>query len=225
MVVNNSTFCSSPVFLEQVAIETGEKCDGFGDARKVFDEKTGVGETSLSDSSSDLLSSEATGHEGQSHEEESSLSSSSSTLMGWPLHRTAAEERNFDDQQLETQVSPVSGMSLFTSKFISSKIFEQTCNCGKIRSKRGILLNLMCCGVAETEMMKERFAKLLLGEDMSGCGNGVSTALAISNAITNLCGMPSLHKFSLLLYKALMLWSSNMNLQPLYSDNYGDYNL
>lgn len=38
-------------------------------------------------------------------------------------------------------------------------------------------------------MMKERFSKLLLGEDMSGCGNGVCTALAISNAITNLCGM------------------------------------
>ncbi|KAL3825665.1 hypothetical protein ACJIZ3_021694 [Penstemon smallii] len=35
-------------------------------------------------------------------------------------------------------------------------------------------------------MMKERFAKLLLGEDMSGGGNGVCTALAISNAITNL---------------------------------------
>ena len=41
----------------------------------------------------------------------------------------------------------------------------------------------------ELELMKERFAKLLLGEDMSGCGNGVTTALAISNAITNLCGM------------------------------------
>lgn len=39
----------------------------------------------------------------------------------------------------------------------------------------------------EMEMMKERFAKLLLGEDMSGSGRGVSTALAISNAITNLC--------------------------------------
>ena len=38
------------------------------------------------------------------------------------------------------------------------------------------------------EMMKERFAKLLLGKDMSGSGKGVSTALAISNAITNLCG-------------------------------------
>ncbi|KAL8157362.1 rop guanine nucleotide exchange factor 7-like [Apium graveolens] len=39
----------------------------------------------------------------------------------------------------------------------------------------------------EIEMMKERFSKLLLAEDMSGYGNGVCTALAISNAITNLC--------------------------------------
>lgn len=39
-------------------------------------------------------------------------------------------------------------------------------------------------------MMKERYAKLLLGEDMSGSGKGVCTALAISNAVTNLCGMP-----------------------------------
>ncbi|KAL2321280.1 hypothetical protein Fmac_030249 [Flemingia macrophylla] len=38
----------------------------------------------------------------------------------------------------------------------------------------------------EADMMKERFAKLLLGEDMSGAGNGVSSALALSNAITNL---------------------------------------
>ncbi|CAI9104806.1 OLC1v1003569C1 [Oldenlandia corymbosa var. corymbosa] len=40
--------------------------------------------------------------------------------------------------------------------------------------------------LSEMEMMKERFAKLLLGEDMSGGGKGVCTALAISNAITNL---------------------------------------
>ncbi|GJU55512.1 Rho guanine nucleotide exchange factor 8-like protein [Tanacetum coccineum] len=39
---------------------------------------------------------------------------------------------------------------------------------------------------AELEQMKERFAKLLLGEDMSGGGKGVSCALALSNAITNL---------------------------------------
>ncbi|XP_073016299.1 rop guanine nucleotide exchange factor 5-like [Primulina eburnea] len=41
--------------------------------------------------------------------------------------------------------------------------------------------------LSELEMMKEKFAKLLLGEDMSGSGKGVSPALAISNAITNLC--------------------------------------
>ncbi|KAH9619599.1 hypothetical protein KSS87_012002 [Heliosperma pusillum] len=40
--------------------------------------------------------------------------------------------------------------------------------------------------LSEVEMMKERFAKLLLGEDMSGGGRGVCSALAISNAITNL---------------------------------------
>ena len=40
----------------------------------------------------------------------------------------------------------------------------------------------------EIEMMKERSAKLLPEEDMSGCGNWVSTALPISNAMTNLGG-------------------------------------
>ncbi|KAL8232396.1 hypothetical protein R6Q57_002174 [Mikania cordata] len=39
---------------------------------------------------------------------------------------------------------------------------------------------------ADMDMMKERFAKLLLGEDMSGGGKAVSSALALSNAITNL---------------------------------------
>ncbi|KAJ8557636.1 hypothetical protein K7X08_003261 [Anisodus acutangulus] len=41
--------------------------------------------------------------------------------------------------------------------------------------------------ISELEMMKEKFSKLLLGEDMSGSGKGVCTSLAISNAITNLC--------------------------------------
>ncbi|KAL5572642.1 hypothetical protein UlMin_022239 [Ulmus minor] len=38
----------------------------------------------------------------------------------------------------------------------------------------------------DIELMKEKFSKLLLGEDMSGGGKGVSSALALSNAITNL---------------------------------------
>uniref|UniRef100_A0A0E0KTT2 PRONE domain-containing protein n=1 Tax=Oryza punctata TaxID=4537 RepID=A0A0E0KTT2_ORYPU len=41
-------------------------------------------------------------------------------------------------------------------------------------------------GDGELQLIKERFSKLLLGEDMSGSGKGVSTAVAISNAITNL---------------------------------------
>lgn len=40
--------------------------------------------------------------------------------------------------------------------------------------------------LSQIVLMKERFAKLLLGEDMSGGGQGVCTAVAISNAITNL---------------------------------------
>ncbi|XP_051147611.1 rop guanine nucleotide exchange factor 12-like [Andrographis paniculata] len=39
---------------------------------------------------------------------------------------------------------------------------------------------------SDMESMKEKFGKLLLGEDMSGGGKGVSSALALSNAITNL---------------------------------------
>nr|XP_010907363.1 rop guanine nucleotide exchange factor 2 [Elaeis guineensis] len=39
---------------------------------------------------------------------------------------------------------------------------------------------------SELEMMKEKFSKLLLGEDMSGSGKGVCSAVALSNAITNL---------------------------------------
>ena len=40
----------------------------------------------------------------------------------------------------------------------------------------------------ELDMMRERFSKLLLGEDMSGGGKGVCTAVTISNSITNLYG-------------------------------------
>lgn len=42
---------------------------------------------------------------------------------------------------------------------------------------------------SEMELMKEKYTKLLLGEDMSGSGKGVCTAVAISNAITNLYGI------------------------------------
>lgn len=47
--------------------------------------------------------------------------------------------------------------------------------------------------LTELEMMKERLSKLLLGEDMSGSGKGVCTAVTLSNAITNLYGKLEKH--------------------------------
>lgn len=47
--------------------------------------------------------------------------------------------------------------------------------------------------VLDLDLMKEKFSKLLLGEDMSGGGKGVSSALALSNAITNLAGKHKIH--------------------------------
>ncbi|XP_076906216.1 rop guanine nucleotide exchange factor 14-like [Bidens hawaiensis] len=41
---------------------------------------------------------------------------------------------------------------------------------------------------SDVDVMKEKYAKLLLGEDTTGGRNGVSPALALSNAITNLAG-------------------------------------
>ncbi|XP_051121888.1 rop guanine nucleotide exchange factor 7-like isoform X2 [Andrographis paniculata] len=69
--------------------------------------------------------------------------------------------------------------SLCSSLQLSSSNGELDLELTKKKSSSVLLL--------ESEMMKERFAKLLLGEDMSGGAKGVSSALTISNAITNLC--------------------------------------
>ncbi|MFS8008196.1 putative PRONE domain, Rop guanine nucleotide exchange factor [Helianthus anomalus] len=59
----------------------------------------------------------------------------------------------------------------------------------------------------ELEMMKERFAKLLLGEDMSGSGKGVSTAVTVSNAITNLYDIHFL---------SASMFGQHLKLEPLH---------
>uniref|UniRef100_J3M9N9 PRONE domain-containing protein n=1 Tax=Oryza brachyantha TaxID=4533 RepID=J3M9N9_ORYBR len=56
---------------------------------------------------------------------------------------------------------------------------------------------------SDAEMVREKFSKLLLGEDMSGTGKGVSSALALSNAITNL---------------AASVFGEQRRLQPMASD-------
>lgn len=42
--------------------------------------------------------------------------------------------------------------------------------------------------LSDLETMREKFAKLLLGEDVTGGTKGISTALALSNAINSLAG-------------------------------------
>lgn len=86
---------------------------------------------------------------------------SSPAPLGWPIRKA----------QLTSNCSDVSEDKSETKTHVDSQS----------KAKK------MIAKVSEMEMMKERFGKLLLGEDMSGSGKGVCTALAISNAITNLC--------------------------------------
>ncbi|XP_047261390.1 rop guanine nucleotide exchange factor 1-like isoform X3 [Capsicum annuum] len=59
----------------------------------------------------------------------------------------------------------------------------------KATSSRGVTDSLYdddSSSTSDVETMKERFAKLLLEDDVTGGSEGVSTALALSNAITYL---------------------------------------
>lgn len=170
-----------------------EKRKGIEGARNGSDlnyrEKVRSFTDSVDEESSETSMSEPTTNEEICH----SSSASSSPRPAWLIqkaekqnrsisHMKADPEKNcFEDGKTVKQSSKISGMWSFL-----------LCKC--------LCIDLFCCWVLiqflglliEIEMMKERFAKLLLGEDMSGSGKGVCTALAISNAITNLCGIISI---------------------------------
>ncbi|KAL0299231.1 UNVERIFIED_CONTAM: Rop guanine nucleotide exchange factor 7 [Sesamum radiatum] len=93
----------------------------------------------------------------------SSSDNSSSAQLGWPIGKAA---NCLGNDGSEGKCKPTLNV--------------ESCDDDSKLKKHGSI-------VSEMEMMKERFAKLLLGEDMSGSGKGVCPALAISNAITNLC--------------------------------------
>ncbi|KAF7831001.1 Rop guanine nucleotide exchange factor 5 [Senna tora] len=92
-------------------------------------------------------------------------SNSSSPPLGWPIRKATVSKSKCDEKKEEEEEDEQIVIS-----------HQDTTKFSRIGSK-----------LSEIDMMKERFAKLLLGEDMSGSGKGVCTALAISNAITNLC--------------------------------------
>ncbi|CAN0837734.1 Rop guanine nucleotide exchange factor 5 [Linum grandiflorum] len=93
-----------------------------------------------------------------------SHSSPSSSPLGWPIKK-AGQRKSL----LASAAAAAAGYGYGGDEENGTKLY-------KLNSRN-----------SEADLMKERFAKLLLGEDMSGSGKGVCTALAISNAITNLC--------------------------------------
>ena len=89
--------------------------------------------------------------------------------------------------------------------------------------------------VSDVEAMKEKFTKLLLGEDVTGGQKGLSSALSLSNAITNLAGeqyitflihfnVPFCFNISILYHSfpSFNLEIMVKVLQPPFLENYGN---
>ncbi|KAG8380762.1 hypothetical protein BUALT_Bualt06G0049800 [Buddleja alternifolia] len=126
-------------------------------------------------------------------------SNSSSAQLGWPISKAANCLTNDDVSQVKTCCKPPP----FNVDDHDAKLKKQD-------SK-----------ISAMEMMKERFAKLLLGEDMSGSGKGVCPALAISNAITNLCAtvFGQLWRLEPLPYEKKTMWRREMEWLLCVSDH------
>ncbi|RWR92082.1 rop guanine nucleotide exchange factor 7-like protein [Cinnamomum micranthum f. kanehirae] len=107
---------------------------------------------------------------------------SSSSLEMSTSEETGNEERSGSSSEDSSSPPPPLGWTIGKKEAHGFSVLDEE----KTHFGNGKIEN-QGSDVSEIEMMKERFSKLLLGEDMSGCGKGVSTALAISNAITNLC--------------------------------------
>lgn len=104
---------------------------------------------------------------------------------------TSCGSRSSSDNSCSAKLGWPIGKALVTGKCLKKDAFEEESkpksNANGGAADDDSFLKKESSKFSETEMMKERFAKLLLGEDMSGSGQGVCPALAISNAITNLC--------------------------------------
>ncbi|WOL14928.1 rop guanine nucleotide exchange factor 7-like isoform X2 [Canna indica] len=104
------------------------------------------------------------------------------------LETSSSEETSHDSSDCQQgssteEQSAATGWPLKKSSVSAGLVTEN----GKAREQDDAGNDKLKPKYSEIEMMKERFSKLLLGEDMSGGGKGVCTALAIANAITNLC--------------------------------------
>ncbi|EOA40048.1 hypothetical protein CARUB_v10008741mg [Capsella rubella] len=116
----------------------------------------------------------------QSYEEESGTSRGDGCLTD-----------SLDDDAFSSCSSSKDASSSFSSKWLPMKNDEQSCDGSSLsgrsqhfdakEKKQGYAY----CHL-DVEAMKERFSKLLLGEDVTGGCKGVQVALALSNAVTHL---------------------------------------
>ncbi|XP_038720710.1 rop guanine nucleotide exchange factor 5-like isoform X1 [Tripterygium wilfordii] len=145
-------------------------------------------------SADSLTESRESSSSGTSKEEAKATACSSPPLLGWHI-RKAGE---------------VCKSSVSSNKVDAGLSLLEDFDLTKTNSK-----------ISEIDMMKERFAKLLLGEDMSGSGKGVSTALAISNAITNLCAtiFGQLWRLEPLPFEKKSMWRREIELLLCVSDH------
>ncbi|KAH0722952.1 hypothetical protein KY289_005996 [Solanum tuberosum] len=162
IVMTNSVYCgSSPGFLDDKMEVLSDKSDGAEGVMEGYGENAGKIESL--DEKIGIESSSSSGflvsEENVNEENSVSEDSCSPSSIAWHIQ---------DDEVQHCANSDVS--EEVEKPFVDKRKLDKQGSC-----------------LSEIEMMKERFSKLLLGEDMSGCGNGVCTALAISNAITNLC--------------------------------------
>ncbi|KAA8534150.1 hypothetical protein F0562_031657 [Nyssa sinensis] len=133
-----------------------------GDGFEPFDANGGTGTESLTDSAAECTDSSTHSSRSSSDtstDEAKAKECSSLAPLGWPIRKAQVSKCSISDLREDEH-----------------KTHSDDSKLKKLGSES-----------SEIEMMKERFSKLLLGEDMSGSGKGVCTALAISNAITNLC--------------------------------------
>ncbi|CAN1239342.1 Rop guanine nucleotide exchange factor 12 [Linum grandiflorum] len=115
-------------------------------------------------------------------------SSASSGFDDSPIIITSSSSTSTDDTKdrpppLEKQKSRVAAAAAAIGRAISR---NDKGSKSHMNRDQDVVAQLLKDKMHEMDQMKERFAKLLLGEDMSGGGKGVSSALALSNAITNL---------------------------------------
>ncbi|XP_019153370.1 PREDICTED: rop guanine nucleotide exchange factor 14-like [Ipomoea nil] len=143
---------------------------------------------------------------------ESCIEQSQSHENGSPSSRgdkSVTEDSLFDDDS--SSVSSNTGLGSFSSHWTEAKTDDPGAdNSDKWESSESPQHSWdrqdsgYRTGCSEVDKMKEEFSKLLLGEDMTGGSKGVSTALALSNAITNL---------------SVTVFGDMMKLEPLSEDN------